>query len=218
MNEKYSTKIKLFANNNYFKQYIDCNCKDMLIQKADSLKYNIKGEWEFIIPRENPLILKHRDQNKEVVIYCDIIGNGNEINKQNIELQVFSCEKCEKKVSSYKICGNEVFLCDQCKKLFEFHIDLKDPYAKIPEPLHHLHVLGHDEPRFPYPPMDVILLCEFAFINFFPKESEELRNDPSWKNLVIQSQEIFTKPYYEKCQRCLNNKEETLMGHLINLK
>jgi hypothetical protein len=218
VDEKYPKDIKLFATNKHFKKYLDCGCMDILVQRANSLKNNIKDEWEFSIPRDHPLVLKHKDQNKKVVISCAITGNGSDIKEQNIELKVFSCETCEKHVSSREICGKHVFSCDTCKKLFEFHIDLKDPKAKIPEPLHHLHVLGHDEPRFPFPPMDIILLSEFAFINYFPKESEELRSDPSWKNLVIHSQEIFVKPYYEKCQRCLESNEETLMGHLINLR
>ncbi len=197
MNKIYPQNIELLATR-HIRKYTECGCKEILIERARSLKNNTKnGEWKFIIPRESPLIFVNHETNKMIKISCIIEGKEKEINKHNMELQV--CSYIEK------------------EKIFEFRIDLKSPGAKIPEPINHLHVLGFDVPRFPYPPMDVVLLCEFVLINFFPKESEKLRQDPTWKKMVLSSQKIFVEPYFEKCLKCLDNKKETLMGHLISL-
>jgi hypothetical protein len=197
LNERYPNNIELLATK-HIRSYTECGCKEILIERARALKNDTKnGEWKFSIPREHPVTFVNYTTNYMINISCIIEGKKEEIIKHNMELQVYSyIEK---------------------KKIFEFHIDLKNPKAKVPEPLNHLHVLGFDVPRFPYPPMDIVLLCEFVLINFFPEESNKLRKDPSWKNLVRNSQKMFIEPYFERCQRCLDNEKETLMGHLISL-
>lgn len=199
MDEKYPTKMEYFVNNKYVGKYLEAGCKEILIERAKTLKESItkKSQWKFSIPRKHPIILRSINGNRKASMSCIIEGNENHITRHNIELQVCSYDTNE--------------------DIFDFHIDLKDPEAKTPEPLYHMHVLGCEVPRFPFPPMDIILLCEFVLVNFFPTDSQILRDDPSWKNLVRNSQELFMKPYFEQCQKCLDNEKETLMGHLINL-
>jgi hypothetical protein len=75
---------------------------------------------------------------------------------------------------------------------------------------------GFDEPRFPYPPMDIILLSEFILINYFQEVYEDLRKDGGWKRLIIYSQNMFQREYYETCWNCIENHENTtLMEHLL---
>lgn len=197
MNERYSGNIELLATKHIWR-YTECGSKEILIQRARALKNSAKNKnWKFSIPRDHPLTFVNYDTNQMINVSCIIEGKEKEIVKHNMELQV--CSYSEK------------------KKIFEFHIDLKNPEAKVPEPLNHLHVLGFDVPRFPFPPMDIVLLCEFVLINFFPEDSKKLREDPTWKRMVRNSQKIFIEPYFEKCQKCLDNEKETLMGHLITL-
>lgn len=194
----YPANIELLATK-HIRKYTECGCREILIERARALKNNTKnGEWKFSIPRERPLTFVKYEANKMINISCVIEGKEKEIKKHNMELQVFSYSEKE--------------------KIFEFRIDLKNPEAKVPEPINHLHVLGFDVPRFPFPPMDIILLCEFVLINFFPEESDKLRKDPTWKRMVLNSQKIFVEPYFEKCQKCLDNEKETLMGHLTSLR
>jgi len=108
-----------------------------------------------------------------------------------------------------------------------FHIDLRDKDAGLPEPLYHLHFGGTaeddeyfwvpktiGEPRLHYFPMDLVLLCEFILMNFFPIESRSLRESPEWKSLVRKSQDLYFKPYFKKLLVYLNDNNDTLLGRL----
>ena len=110
-----------------------------------------------------------------------------------------------------------------------FHIDRRDENAGLPEPLYHLHFGGIaeddeyfwvpktiGEPRLHYFPMDLVLLCEFILMNFFPAKSKDLRESPEWKSLVRKSQDLYLKPYVQMLSEHLNNNNDTLLGHLTN--
>ena len=197
----YSTCLQKFANHRSLKGYLDPDSRNILLQKARSLKEQLRGGgWKFVIPRENPLTFIKNDSNLQINIACEIKGNGSNIEKHNMELQVWSI-----RADYYRE-----------KKIFEFRIDQKNSTAK--EPWHHLHIGELDEPRFPFPPMDIILLCEFILVNYFPKRSKDLREDLAWKHLVVCSQNMFQKEYFNVCRNCIENKTDTtLMEHLLNL-
>jgi len=188
----YSANLERFANQ-HLKNYLEPDSHHILIERARSLRGQLqKGEWKFLIPRDHPLIFKKNKSDLHIDISCKIEGIGKDIKKHNVELQIKST-----------------------KGIFKFHIDKKIPEKQ--EPWHHLHIGGNDEPRFPFPPMDIILLCEFILINYFPKDSEKLRKDRGWKELVIYSQNTFQKEYFQQCGNCIeNNKDSTLMEHLLN--
>ncbi len=197
----YSTCLEKFANQPRLKRYLDPDSHNILRQKARSLRSQLRGGgWKFIIPRENPLTFIKNASNLQINIACKIEGNGSSIEKHNIELRVWSIKEDH----------------HHGKKIFEFRIDQKNSTAQ--EPWHHLHIGELDEPRFPFPPMDIILLCEFILVNYFPKHSKNLREDLAWKHLVICSQNIFQKEYFNVCWNCIeNNTDTTLMEHLLNL-
>ncbi|MDY6970343.1 MAG: hypothetical protein SVR08_17055 [Spirochaetota bacterium] len=111
-----------------------------------------------------------------------------------------------------------------------FHFDRKLPGTAIPEPLFHMHAGGVakpdefswfpkqlGEPRFHFLPLDLILLFEFIFFNFFPQSSRNLRETPEWKSLVIKSQDLCLKPHIEKLAKFLTNYNDTILGHLSRL-
>lgn len=199
MDIQYSAYLERFANQQHLKRYLDPDSHNILRQKARSLRSQLReGGWKFEIPREHPLTFKKNDSDLQIDIACKIEGNGSDIEKHNMELRVWSIKEQNREI------------------VFRFRIDQKNSKAK--EPWHHLHIGKFDEPRFPFPPMDVILLCEFVLINYFQKDSEDLRKDGGWKNLVIYSQNIFQKEYFNVCRNCIeNNTDTTLIEHLSNL-
>ncbi|CAG0984264.1 hypothetical protein METP3_02262 [Methanosarcinales archaeon] len=197
MDIHYSAKLERFANQ-HLKNYLEPSSHHILIERARSLRSQLqKGEWKFLIPRDHPLTFKKNKSDLQIDISCKIEGIGSDILKHNVELQI----KSTKEVNS--------------EPIINFHIDRKIP--KKQEPWNHLHIGENDEPRFPFPPMDIILLCEFILINYFPKDSEKLRKDSGWKEFVIYSQNTFQKEYFQQCRNCIeNNNDITLMEHLLN--
>ena len=194
MDSHYPAQLQRFANQ-YLNKYLDPASRHILIEKAQRFERDLKKDkWKFIISRDDPITFKNKDSGLQIDIMCKIEGIGNHTEKHNVEFRVRSTTNDEPNV--------------------KFHIDQKVP--DTPEPWHHLHMAGFKEPRFPYPPMDIILLSEFILINYFQEVSEDLRRDRGWKKLIINSQNIFQKEYYETCWNCIkNNENATLMEHLL---
>ncbi len=198
MDFHYPTQLQRFANH-YFKKdlkkYLDPASYHILIEEAQTFERELKKDkWKFKISREDPITFKNKDSNLQIDITCDIEGSGDCSTKHNVEFRVWSTTNDDPNI--------------------KFHIDQKLP--DIQEPWHHLHMGRFDEPRFPYPPMDIILLSEFILINYFQEVYEDLRKDGGWKRLIINSQNIFQKEYYETCWNCIENHgNTTLMEHLL---
>lgn len=194
MDSHYPAQLQRFANQ-YLNKYLDPASRHILIEKAQRFERDLKKDkWKFIISRDDPITFKNKDSGLQIDIMCKIEGIGNHTEKHNVEFRVRSTTNDDPN--------------------FKFHIDQKVP--DTPEPWHHLHMAGFKEPRFPYPPMDIILLSEFILINYFQEVSEDLRKDSGWKKIIIKSQNIFQKKYYETCWNCIkNNENATLMEHLL---
>jgi len=238
--KEYSRHLEMLAQEGYVGSYLEEGSKHLLIERAKILntciRKNKKGhaEWRILISREKPLTFIKSDVDNlklQVDISCEIEGIGDEIKKHNILLRVWSLDE---KIS-YRDDMDAVELKNKLECLgwrrvmLRIHFDRRDKDVKKPEPLHHLQMGGDpkdDEncwfpkqikvPRFPNPPIDLILLFELVLMNFFPIKSEQLRKKPEWKGLVRKSQEIFLRPYLTKCIKHLDNKNNTLLGHLTN--
>lgn len=238
--KEYPRNLEILAQQ-HLSKYLDAGSKELLIERARALRSSFQGKkkkssvkWSFVIPRDYPLTFKINDVDSkklQVDISCEIEGQSETIHRQNVLLRIWSWDKD----LSYR----EGVDADHLKVLLEkvgwrrvilrFHFDLKDPKAKS-EPLYHLHIGGNpleDEhcwlpkqikvPRFPFPPMDIILLSEFILVNFFNKQSEQLRMKPEWESLVRKSQNFFQKEYFENCTECINRQSSTLLGNLIKV-
>jgi len=194
MDSRYPAQLQRFANQ-YLRKYLDPASHHILIEEAQTFERELKKDkWKFIISRNDPITFKNKDSGLQIDIMCKIEGIGNHTEKHNVEFRVRSTTNDDPNV--------------------KFHIDQKVP--DTPEPWHHLHMAGFKEPRFPYPPMDIILLSEFILINYFQEVSEDLRKDSGWKKIIIKSQNIFQKKYYETCWNCIENHgNTTLMEHLL---
>ena len=146
MDSRYPAQLQKFANQ-YFKRdlkkYLDPASHHILIEEAQTLDRELKKDkWKFKISRDDPITFKNKDSGLQIDITCKIEGIGNHIEKHSVEFRVLSTSDDDKNV--------------------KFHIDQKVPDTQ--EPWHHLHMGGFDEPRFPYPPMDIILLSEFILM------------------------------------------------------
>ena len=198
MDSRYPAQLQRFANQyfkTYLKKYLDPASYHILIEETQTFGRELKKDkWKFNISRDDPITFKNKDSGLQIDIMCKIEGIGNHTEKHNVEFRVRSTTNDDPNV--------------------KFHIDQKVP--DTPEPWHHLQIEGFNEPRFPYPPMDIILLSEFILINYFHEVYEDLRKDGGWKKLIINSQTIFQREYYEACRNCIeNNKDVTLMEHLL---
>lgn len=231
---EYSKNLQLLANLHIGKFLVN-GSKDILINKAESLGLDIRKKrknWRFSIPREHPLTFKESDRKLQIDISCEIEGTGDYIKKQNSLLRVWCLDEniCYREGIDHPGIKNKVEAIGWKRVILRFHFDLRELDVKQPEPLYHLQVGGvnptddencwHPEqievPRFPYPPMDIILLCEFVLMNFFPEDYEKLRKKPEWKSLVRKSQVLFQKDYFEMCWKCLNRSSAgTLMENLV---
>ena len=194
MDSHYPAQLQRFANQ-YLKKYLDPASHHILIEEAQTLGRELKnGKWKFLISRDDPITFKNKNSNLQIDITCEIEGSGDHTKKHSVEFRVWSKREDDPGV--------------------KFHIDQKVPDTQ--EPWHHLHMAGLNEPRFPYPPMDIILLSEFILINYFQEVYENLRKDGGWKKLIIYSQNMFQRDYYKTCLNCVENKKDvTLMEHLL---
>ncbi len=236
--KEYPRNLEILAQQHLGK-YLDAGSKELLIARARALASSFQGKkkkssvkWSFVIPKDHPLTFKINDVDSkklQVDISCEIEGKNEKIHKQNVLLRIWSWDK--------DLSFRDGMDSDNLKVLLEkvgwrrvilrFHFDMKDLSAKS-EPLFHLHVGGNpfeDEycwlqkqikvPRFPFPPMDIILLSEFILVNFFKEQSEQLRMKPEWENLIRKSQDFFQKDYYEKCVSHINSQSSTLLENLM---
>ncbi len=224
----------------YIGSYLDTGSKEMLIDRAKTLMISLKKrrkrghvDWIFSISQKQPLTFKITELDNlkvQIDVSCEIIGCGDDIKKQNLLLRIWSCDEniCYRSHMDASELRDKLEGAGWKRVMLRFHIDLKDSGAKIPEPWYHLHTGGDSEdseycwipkeikaPRFPYPPMDLILLCEFVIVNFFPQKSEDLRKNPEWQSLVRKSQEIFQRDYFARCMKCLDSGTDTLLENLL---
>lgn len=236
--KEYPKNLEMLAHQ-HLSNYLDAGSKELLIDRAQALRGSFQGKkkrkpvnWNFTIPRDHPLTFKINvvDSKKlQVDISCEIEGQNEIIHRHNVLLRIWSWDKdlsFREDVDSKNL-KNILEKVGWKRVILRFHFDLKDLKSKS-EPLYHIHIGGNplqDEycwlpkqikvPRFPFPPMDIILLSEFILVNFFNKQSEQLRMKPEWESLVRKSQDFFQKEYYEDCVQHINSQSSTLLGNLI---
>ncbi len=201
--------------------------------------------WGISIARERPLTFKESSEGHfalHVDLSCEIEGEVDSLNsdkivltKYNVSIRIWSHQEeisYRKRIDAPELekeLGNQNWR----RVISRFHLDLRETNTKKPEPLYHLHFGGRskdedneycwipeklDGPRFCCFPMDLVLLCEFILMNFFPDESKNLRKKPEWKRLVQKSQHLYMRPYVEQLTKFLNNDTDTLRGHLSTWK
>ena len=235
--EEYARNLQLLAIQ-HVGDYLETGSKELLMEQARQLRDSAKRrreksliKWEFTILREHPLMFKTDDHKLKADVAGIVKGMGDIIEEVNTLLRIWCLD--EKVYYREGIDGEEVkrkLAVSGKRVLVRFHFDRRAANARRPEPLYHLQVGGKslddeccwfpediDVPRFHFPPMDIVLLCELVLVNFFHKQSEELRKKPEWRSLVRKSQEIFQSDYFDKCSLHLRNQTDTLLGHLMSI-
>jgi hypothetical protein len=237
--EEYPRNLEMLARS-YIPGFLVEGSKDALIERAKQLSFAIKNKrrktpaiWRFSVPLEHPVVFKLTKVaglRLQVDIACDIEGCGDDIRKQSAVLRVWSLDENVSYREQLDAIGLKAILgaCGWKRVMLRFHLDRRDPQARKLEPLFHLQAGGTardeencwlhksiDVPRFHHPPMDIILLCEFILVNFFDKESENLRKKPEWRNLVRKSQDIFQQDYFRDCANHIKDTASTLLESLI---
>jgi len=206
---------------------------------------NVDGIWGIIISPDYPFKFRPSNlngKNVQVDLFCRIVGNIPSLKSgddqlfenlihYNICVRVWSLDAD----MSFRVShdSEEMFESlvknDNKRVMLRFHVDKKITKTQLEEPFIHMHFGGNaqdneliwypktiDVPRFTYLPLDIILTIEFILTNFFSEESNQLREDPEWKSIVITSQEIFLRPTIEKYNSFLDNDRDTFLSHTLN--
>ena len=69
-------------------------------------------------------------------------------------------------------------------------------------------------PRFPYPPMDLVLLIDLM-IREFTTPLRKWREETNWKNLVFESQKILWKTYWNQLSEYFNESSKKTIHELM---
>ena len=187
--------------------------------------------WGYRIYPDNPLCFKPRTiggLNLWVDLYCTVLWEKEEELpvKQDIHLRVWSDEidyiyrpDWDSKVVYNRLTEGRVML--RC------HFDLANPNQDGPK--YHFQFGGNPRgnelcwfpeviklPRLPYPPMDLILVCQLIAANFYWKDYIEFQETPEWKSALRRSQAYLLKGYYEGCLSALD--QDLLVKHLWNTR
>jgi hypothetical protein len=112
------------------------------------------------------------------------------------------------------------------KKLqLRWHIDLAnrfDDETYQAGPLFHLQAGGHTPqsdrqqelkvsiPRWPFPPMELILTCEMIIANFYPDKWKKIKRQKKWLELIHASQQLCYPTYFQRIQNCLEHRQSVL--------
>jgi hypothetical protein len=237
--EEYLRNLQILVQQKYLGPYLAPLGKEALLEPVGQLRDFVQNakrrkgiRWNFSIPRERPLSFKENETRLQVDLAGKVEGEGDDIREVRTLLRVWSLDKamCYRVgVDSKQI--EERFEQTGKRVIVRYHFDCRAPNVKEPEPIYHLQVGGNslDEencwfpkhleiPRFHFPPMDIVLLCELVLANFFHQESENLRKTPEWVSLVRKSQYAFQVKYFEQFHLCFNNDANTLLGHLISMR
>jgi hypothetical protein len=67
-----------------------------------------------------------------------------------------------------------------------------------------LDVFKVKEPRWFYPPMDLVLMSEVVIANFYPDQWGKLKKQQGWIKLIIESQQLCYSQFFEQINLKLN--------------
>lgn len=238
--EDYLKNLQILAQPKYLGAYLAPLGKEALLEPVGQTRESVQNakrrkgiRWNFSIPRGRPLSFKENETKLQVDLAGIIEGEGDDVREVRTLLRVWSLDKtmCYRVgVDSEQI--EEKFQQTGKRVIVRYHFDCRAPNVKrMPEPIYHLQVGGDalDEencwfpkhleiPRFHFPPMDIVLLCELVLANFFHQESENLRKTPEWVSLVRKCQDAFQLKYFEQFNSCFKSGANTLLGNLISMR
>lgn len=229
--EEYATDLTFLADQKFIGRFLAPGSKQVLQEAVGILRSQRRATiWNFRILRERPLTFRENSQNLQVDVTAIIDGRGDQVTDIRTLLRVWCLDKslCYREDLDAELVGTRFDETGR-RVLARFHFERRLTETVKPEPIYHLQVGGvplDDEncwfpkqlevPRFYFPPMDVILLCEVILVNFFHEDSRDLREKPEWKRLVMKSQAAFQQSYLNKFCSYVNSTTDTILGNLIS--
>ena len=171
--------------------------------------------WRLVIRPELPLSFRPATSLKHplrVDMFCDLSEprHGFPTQNHNMVVRVWAIEKAlwfrsdlDAKSVKDRVSGGL-----GRRVMLRFHFDCETPDDRHPR--FHLQIGGVQhgdelcwypsslgEPRFLHHPMGLVAACEFVLASFYPKEYQEIAQEPTWKGVLRQAQEAYVKPYLD---------------------
>ncbi|EJN8560411.1 hypothetical protein V9K52_003038 [Vibrio alginolyticus] len=100
----------------------------------------------------------------------------------------------------------------------KFHLQyggsFEEKYLNLGSKIYYKIYSSLDTPRIPQQPYDIIMLLDFA-LREFNLRGGEITNEKRWNNIVIKSEKLWLKPYYENLIERLNCSSRSSPLHRI---
>lgn len=233
---QYNTNIRwLFIQKEIRKKIRDESQVDIPYCSMETI--NGKNIWQMDL-LETPLIFKipSHDVLSEIEILlkfeAEEINGKLQINQYGANIRLWSDKShyCYREPFDSLSIKSLVDDGDWRRVMIRFHLEQKEKNVTLPEPLYHLNFGGKQssdeycwipttirEPRFPHPPMDIVLLLEYILMNYYPNETRDFREKREWIDIVRFSQKLFQEKYFEACRSWLENDDNTYLGHQCSI-
>jgi hypothetical protein len=195
--------------------------------------------WGYRIFPETPLRFKPntvRGLELWVDVFCTVlwVQEGDLPVEQNLHLRVWSSNENDCTYRQEwdsddildKLTGNAPPI-EEGRVMLRYHFDLAEPHQQGPQ--YHLQLGGNLRenelcwfpesiklPRLPFPPMDLVLLCELIAANFYWDDYLKFYETPEWQDALRRSQNFLLHRYYQGCFNAVQNEQGLLVQHLWN--
>ncbi|HHF3010433.1 TPA: hypothetical protein ACPJ06_003300 [Vibrio diabolicus] len=101
----------------------------------------------------------------------------------------------------------------------KFHLqyggNFEEDYLKLDSNIYYQLCSPIDTPRLPQQPYDIIMLLDFI-LREFKLKGNEIAKESRWNEIVVQSEKLWLKPYYENLLARLNCGSRTTPLHRFN--
>jgi hypothetical protein len=208
-------------------------------QVASNIQSFDPKKWELnIVPNESIEFAEaENDPRVKPDISCSIKVNNNNgwlITDLNVLLRVWSTRAnvCFRDTWDSQHVKRKLDALGSCKRvMFRCHFD-KCNLGQV-APIFHLQFGGDPEdneyywfphnlelPRFPSPPIDLVLGCELIVATFFPTVYRDLCQDGTWISIIQESEKFFAGKFYKTCHDHIDRRgseEKTLLHHISSL-
>jgi len=207
------------------------DARRLLCAFSDSLDKLPPSKWKKQFPKlEIPIESSDLTHHNPVLIIGGVIeGNGCEITFSSLSFCIsFATDSSYQVKSSDSCClksqGN------QRRIVRRFHFDYQ-PQSKG-HPVSHLQYGGKfptvpeysayhyciedfiENPRFHYPPIDIVLLLDML-LNEFPTSLSRLSSEREWRGYVLKSQNLWWKGYVDDLKACVSNPQGKTFHEII---
>ena len=208
----------------------------ILQTSANNVLTSPENEWELVVYPENPIEFKIAESDNRIKpdLFCDLRASNDDSFPLSYLRLVIRAWSIQRNISYRPGLDSEEILrrierADTDNRVISrCHFDTCDSgqYA----PYYHFQLHGDPEdneiywypntielPRFPSPPLDLILACEIIVATFFPTKHRLLVEQGEWTKLIKESECYLLSNYFRKVVEYLDNcdfHDKTLLHRL----